>query len=709
MSASNANCDVLKDLAAGAAIDGDAFDFECFDPAAFSLPAKPSQTSPQRPAASDAAVKAEQPLFQNGAPIEPIGERFTVFWSIANPRAQMNMPLQQLGGALVVGDQTSFIKFVATLRGSSPRFQIALEENDIVEYAELFDAPELYDAEAGTKILFAIGVDRKAAIAQPKAFFQKCVNGPATTVSGPTFSLADSGFLAALESRRAPDGAAPILFVAPYSSNPLDPERAATGLELGDVQLVPAQAAAVRPTAATTATPARTDASTSVKPQGDVDAAKGRSADADAQQRDQTTAAAPTTQERPTTGETTPNEKPADEPVAGEQVVYETKTIAALPAAPDLEFALDEFELDETEKEPASAAPTYEDGAANASSAVEATTANAHPSSQVRETQPEQTTAADDAAAEEPSRDAPLDTAPEAEGAADAPVGEDAKRAPIEALIAAFAAKPTAAKNRSLGEQIVKSSSPEAAPTRESGSETKTKTAPHVETPAKAKFETETDAQPERAPLIEAPVAVAAAAAPETPKLPRVRVPAAGRRLAAPKPAQPAMAPTPIAAPVAHFTPAAAPTVLSPALAFPTVSIVAGAVEVSPSTGRAKILIAASAPAPANATIDVALEISPNAATPGETGDYQCCSSSAILNTSTGVYIDIVSIAPGASTTSIEIAIDDDWLADGAEAFELRITGVTSANASIEHGSAVASIGARGTVSLAIADDAEAA
>lgn len=95
--------------------------------------------------------------------------------------------------------------------------------------------------------------------------------------------------------------------------------------------------------------------------------------------------------------------------------------------------------------------------------------------------------------------------------------------------------------------------------------------------------------------------------------------------------------------------------------------------------GSVTVALSASNYVPSESTVLVQFEVRPLTATAGS--DYTVAN--ATLNAATGVYSGSRQIAGGAADTSVLINILNDTLVEGAERFEVVITGVSGANATI--------------------------
>ncbi|MCA0941240.1 hypothetical protein LCM08_11415 [Salipiger pacificus] len=95
--------------------------------------------------------------------------------------------------------------------------------------------------------------------------------------------------------------------------------------------------------------------------------------------------------------------------------------------------------------------------------------------------------------------------------------------------------------------------------------------------------------------------------------------------------------------------------------------------------GSVTVALSASNYVPSESTVLVQFEVRPLTATAGS--DYSVAN--ATLNAATGVYSGSRQIAGGAADSSVQINILNDTLVEGAERFEVVITGVSGANATI--------------------------
>ncbi|WP_226624667.1 malectin domain-containing carbohydrate-binding protein [Alloyangia pacifica] len=104
--------------------------------------------------------------------------------------------------------------------------------------------------------------------------------------------------------------------------------------------------------------------------------------------------------------------------------------------------------------------------------------------------------------------------------------------------------------------------------------------------------------------------------------------------------------------------------------------------------GSVTVAISASNYVPSDSTVLVQFEVRPVSAT--AVSDYTV--EGATLNTATGIYSGTRQIAGGSADASVQVNILDDALVEGTESFEVVITAVTGANASIGDESATVTI-----------------
>ena len=162
-------------------------------------------------------------LFHTGVTIDPTVSAFTIKWSVANPAGDpsgaFSGPSQQIGGYLGAGDQSNYLKIVAT-QDLGGEIQILLEENDVVQVSSFIQASDLFtNVSIGQNIFFELEIDITAKTATPTIRYDSSTG--LSTVSGTAIDLTGTQLLDVIEGNYiAPGDTGPTgLAVGLFSSN----------------------------------------------------------------------------------------------------------------------------------------------------------------------------------------------------------------------------------------------------------------------------------------------------------------------------------------------------------------------------------------------------------------------------------------------------------------------------------------------------------
>ncbi len=161
-------------------------------------------------------------LFHTGVTITPLIDTFTVKWTVFNPASFFTGPTQQIGGYIGTGDQSNYLKIVAT-QDPNGEIQVLLEDNDVVQASSFIQADGLFDVPDNQKIFFELEIDPTAATATPLITYETG-GGNSATVSGTTIDLSGTAVLDAILGDYTVQGQTTGLAVGLLSSNFGQPE-----------------------------------------------------------------------------------------------------------------------------------------------------------------------------------------------------------------------------------------------------------------------------------------------------------------------------------------------------------------------------------------------------------------------------------------------------------------------------------------------------
>lgn len=155
-------------------------------------------------------------LFHTGVTIAPSVETFTVQWTVFNPGSSVSQSYQQIGGYIGTGDQNNYLKLVA-IQHPAGELELLFENGD-TELADVYyQADDLFQAPANSKIFLELAVDPNAGIATPTITYETA-NGN-QTVTGNAVSLAGSAVLDAIQGNYSVNGQTTGLAVGLFASN----------------------------------------------------------------------------------------------------------------------------------------------------------------------------------------------------------------------------------------------------------------------------------------------------------------------------------------------------------------------------------------------------------------------------------------------------------------------------------------------------------
>ena len=174
-------------------------------------------------------------LFHTGATIAPTVDTFTVTWSLFNPAGALTGPSQQIGGYIGTGDQSNYLKIVAT-PDPNGEIQIVLEDNDVVVTTSVIQADDLFNVPPDQQIFFELEVNPSAATATPTVSYETGT-GEITTVSGTPLDLSGTTVLEAILGNYTVNGATTGLAVGLFASNTGQPEASTFQAVFNDIAI----------------------------------------------------------------------------------------------------------------------------------------------------------------------------------------------------------------------------------------------------------------------------------------------------------------------------------------------------------------------------------------------------------------------------------------------------------------------------------------
>ncbi|MEL6441246.1 MAG: malectin domain-containing carbohydrate-binding protein [Cyanobacteria bacterium J06621_8] len=156
-------------------------------------------------------------LFHTGVTTTEFVETFTVTWTVFNPANFLTGASQQIGGYIGTGDQSNYLKIVAT-QSPQGEIQLLLEEDDVVQSSSFIQADGLFQVPDNQKIFFELEIDPSAATATPTVTYE-LGNGSTNTVSGSAIDLSGTAVLDAILGNYTVQGQASGLAVGLLASN----------------------------------------------------------------------------------------------------------------------------------------------------------------------------------------------------------------------------------------------------------------------------------------------------------------------------------------------------------------------------------------------------------------------------------------------------------------------------------------------------------
>jgi Malectin domain/Calx-beta domain len=154
-------------------------------------------------------------LFQTGLQISPTVDTFNIKWSVFNPL--LTGANQQIGGYIGTGDQSNYLKIVATANPAG-EIQILLENNNVVSTQVFLQADDLFTVPIDQQIFFELNINPITATATPKITYE-IGGGNTKVVTGAPISLSGTGVLNAILGNNIVQGQSSGLAVGLYSSN----------------------------------------------------------------------------------------------------------------------------------------------------------------------------------------------------------------------------------------------------------------------------------------------------------------------------------------------------------------------------------------------------------------------------------------------------------------------------------------------------------
>ncbi|RMF68154.1 MAG: hypothetical protein D6742_05800, partial [Cyanobacteria bacterium J069] len=154
-------------------------------------------------------------LFHTGFKLAPTVETFTIKWSVVNPL--LTSPNQQIGGYIGTGDQSNYLKIVATANPAG-EIQIVLEDNDVVLQNVFLQANNLFSVPVDQQIFFEFEINPAAGTATPTITYE-IGGGNTNTVTGAAINLNGTKVLDTILGNNSVQGQTTGLAVGLYSSN----------------------------------------------------------------------------------------------------------------------------------------------------------------------------------------------------------------------------------------------------------------------------------------------------------------------------------------------------------------------------------------------------------------------------------------------------------------------------------------------------------
>ena len=138
-------------------------------------------------------------------------------WTVINPGNAINDTFQQIGGFIGTGDQSNYLKFVAT-ENPAGDFELILENDDNIVSQTYIQASNLFDAPDASSIVFNLAINVNTGFATPTATYV-LANGGTTTVSGAAINLNGTAVFSAINGNFTINGQTSGLAVGLYSTN----------------------------------------------------------------------------------------------------------------------------------------------------------------------------------------------------------------------------------------------------------------------------------------------------------------------------------------------------------------------------------------------------------------------------------------------------------------------------------------------------------
>ena len=154
-------------------------------------------------------------LFHTGFKLAPTIDLFKIKWSVINPL--LTGPNQQIGGYIGTGDQSNYLKIVATANPAG-EIQILLENNNVVQSQVFIQADDLFTVPVDQQIFFEFQINPSAGTATPTITYETG-GGNTKTVTGAAINLSGTNVLKSILGTNTVQGQTTGLAVGLYSSN----------------------------------------------------------------------------------------------------------------------------------------------------------------------------------------------------------------------------------------------------------------------------------------------------------------------------------------------------------------------------------------------------------------------------------------------------------------------------------------------------------
>jgi hypothetical protein len=161
------------------------------------------------------AANTGEYLFHTGFNLAPTIDTFTIKWTVINPL--LTGPNQQIGGYIGTGDQSNYLKIVATANPAG-EIQIVLENNNVVQSEVFLQANNLFTVPPNQQIFFELEINPTAGTATPTITYETG-GGNTSTVTGAAINLSGTTVLNTILGNHSVQGQSTGLAVGLYASN----------------------------------------------------------------------------------------------------------------------------------------------------------------------------------------------------------------------------------------------------------------------------------------------------------------------------------------------------------------------------------------------------------------------------------------------------------------------------------------------------------